>query len=66
MEFDDRRARLLNRGVRGGATLVAVRSDGTRDHASTQPILDWHGPIDPQGYVKIQPYRRQIELEKRA
>ena len=43
----ERRARLYANGVRGGATLVAVRSDGAY-HASTETIMRRHNPIDPE------------------
>jgi hypothetical protein len=45
----ERRALLYANGVRRGATLVAVRSEGIH-HASTEAIMRRHGPIDPEVY----------------
>jgi hypothetical protein len=57
----ERRAILYANGVRRGATLVAVRSEGMH-HASTEAIMRRHGPIDPEVYDMTYRYGSIGEL----
>jgi hypothetical protein len=59
--LNERRAQLFTNGVRGGATLVAVRSDGAHN-ASTEPVMQQHGPTDPEVYDMTHRYGRFGEL----
>jgi hypothetical protein len=59
--LNERRVRLYVNGVRGGATLVAVRSD-CEHHALTQTILQRHNPIDPEVFDMAHRYHSFDEL----
>jgi hypothetical protein len=59
--LNERRARLCVNGVRGGATLVAVRSEGVH-HALTHTVLQRHNPIDPEVYDMTHRYGSFGEL----
>jgi hypothetical protein len=59
--LNERRAQLFANGVRDGATLVAVRSDGVHN-ASTEQIMQQHSPSDPEVYDKTHRYGSFGEL----
>jgi hypothetical protein len=59
--LNERRAQLFANGVREGATLVAVQSDGAHN-ASTEPIMQQHSPTDPEVYDMTRRYGRFGEL----